>query len=515
MSKVIIIGLDGATWDLLKPWADEGELPTFKKLMKNGVWGTLESTTPPVTGPAWTSFSTGKNPGKHGIFDFVKLENNSLRLYKSKDIRSETIHEILSKRNLRSIVIGLPLAFPPSSDFNGIMLSDFLYPSKEIFPKSEKGYIEDYRVLPDFFLTREEDLLQDMVETAKSQVKVAKELFIEENWDFYFFYFQETDSVLHCFWKDVSHNTTMAQKAKRIFYIADEFLEWILDEMDADTILFLMSDHGFADCPYKINLNSIFMKRGLLRTRIKDASEDETLGKLVETFRKQEQRTIAVPKSLFRIATHPVIRPISERIFKAIFGGAKARSSAGIDFDSSKVFVPTSESMSIYVRETERKKREEIVEEIVETLRELEYKGQRVFKEVLVKDGVYSGPFIESSPDILLTPNGFHISSALSDKVYGEFDRGGWHDLRGVFLAYGSNIITSSEELTNLKIYDIAPTILHVFGLPIPRDMDGRVLKEVFKHDSELASRPIEYTRTDEREHIKRKVSELKRSKGI
>lgn len=514
MSRVIVIGLDGATWDLLKPWADAGELPAVKTLMETGVWGTLESTIPPVTGPAWTSFSTGKNPGKHGVFDFVKIENNALRLCQSKDIRSETIHEILSKSNLRSIVIGLPLSFPPRGDFNGVMVSDFLYADREIIPKSKTGYVKRYRVFPNLLLMgTPADLLDDMVDTAESQVDVAKELFVNEDWDFYFFYFFATDFVAHHFWKDIRDNTTMGQKARRVFHIADELLGWVLNAMDAEDTLFVMSDHGFADCPFKINLNSIFTKRGLLKTRIKGASRDQTHSRrLLETFGKQKQRTIVLPKALLRLATYPGIKPISERIFRAVFRDAIAEYNEGIDFDNSKAFVSTFECMGVYIRETEIRKREEIVEDVLETLRQLEYRGRRVFEQVLVKDEIYSGPFVASSPDILLIPNGFLITPALGNELYEQFDKGGSHDLRGIFLAYGSNIKTSPEELTNLKIYDIAPTILHMFGLPIPKDMDGQVLREIFDERSDLAKREIVYQEaepTDEKQRITEKIERL------
>src|SRR5512134_915321 len=69
--KIVVIGLDGATFDLIHPWVKEGHLPTFRKIMEEGSWGELESTMPPLTGPAWSSFITGKNPGKHGIYDFM------------------------------------------------------------------------------------------------------------------------------------------------------------------------------------------------------------------------------------------------------------------------------------------------------------------------------------------------------------------------------------------------------------------------------------------------------------
>lgn len=68
-NKVLVLGLDGATFDLIKPWAAAGYLPTLKRLMEEGAHGSLRSTTPPMTGQAWTSFATGVNPGKHRLYD--------------------------------------------------------------------------------------------------------------------------------------------------------------------------------------------------------------------------------------------------------------------------------------------------------------------------------------------------------------------------------------------------------------------------------------------------------------
>ncbi len=72
MSRVLIIGIDGATFDLIQPWAEAGDLPNLARLMAEGVHGLLESTLPPVTSPAWPTFATGKNPGKHSVFDFIR-----------------------------------------------------------------------------------------------------------------------------------------------------------------------------------------------------------------------------------------------------------------------------------------------------------------------------------------------------------------------------------------------------------------------------------------------------------
>ena len=70
MNRIFLLGWDGATFDLIRPWVAQGKLPNIARLMETGVHGPLRSTIPPWTFPAWTSFMTGKNPGKHGIFDF-------------------------------------------------------------------------------------------------------------------------------------------------------------------------------------------------------------------------------------------------------------------------------------------------------------------------------------------------------------------------------------------------------------------------------------------------------------
>lgn len=85
MIKSLILGLDGATWDIIKPLAEEDKLPTFKKLMEKGVWGNLASTIPPVTGPTWVSFATGRKPGKHEVIDFLNRKKDS---YKLKSVNS-------------------------------------------------------------------------------------------------------------------------------------------------------------------------------------------------------------------------------------------------------------------------------------------------------------------------------------------------------------------------------------------------------------------------------------------
>ena len=137
--KVLVIGLDGATWDLIKPWATKGKLPTFKKLMNEGTYGVLQSTIPPSTIPAIPSFMTGKNPGKHGVVAFVRPKvDRDLGLFDSTKIKGE-FYRLPEMEDFKKIIIGLPLTYP-AREINGCIIGGPLTPNKAspgfIYPPS-------------------------------------------------------------------------------------------------------------------------------------------------------------------------------------------------------------------------------------------------------------------------------------------------------------------------------------------------------------------------------------------
>jgi predicted AlkP superfamily phosphohydrolase/phosphomutase len=124
-NKTVVIGLDGATFDLMGPWIEEGKLPHIKELMDKGCSGVLESTIPPLSPVAWTSFMTGMNPGKHGIFDFVEpFQNGALgtRLNNRKDCKQIPIWRYLNNEGHKTVILNVPMTFPPD-ELDGLMVS--------------------------------------------------------------------------------------------------------------------------------------------------------------------------------------------------------------------------------------------------------------------------------------------------------------------------------------------------------------------------------------------------------
>ena len=522
MGRVIIIGLDGATWDLLKPWINKGALPSIGNVIKQGVHANFLSTIPPVTGPAWTSLATGRNPGKHGIFGFQTLKKGKISLNTPNDIKCSSIYEMLSNNGIESLIIGLPLSFPPPKSYKGIMVSDFFYPIKSIFPKSKERYLKNYEVAPSLFKSGD-DLLNDMIETSIKQIQTAKELFHNEQWDFYFFLFSETDQVSHSFWNDMINMTPRGKKAQKIFKLADEFIGWIKNEMKKEDILIICSDHGFGNNKHTINLNSILKKYGLIKTKLTANYRVNSVWANIQKMRGEniKNRNYFISKIYWEILNSPFLKPFANingkfknlllvnwlnLIFEKLFGSPFYKE--GIDFNKSIAYIPSSEWMGICINSNNNK----IKNRLIKIFKNLKYNGQSVFRRVYSNSEIYSGKFVDLGPDIIFISDHFVTSATLTNELFTQNYPISTHKLTGIFIAYG-NEIKEGVNLDYTSIYDIAPTILHEFDLKIPSDIDGRVLKNIYKNNSEKAKREVKFV--DESDKIKDTIRNLTKLKSF
>ena len=138
--RVIIIGLDGGTLNLMKPWMNEGKLPNFAKIKKKGICGKLRSTTPCYSAPAWVSISTGVQPGKHGIYDFFPTDSLKKKIINSRYRKTPAIWNVLTEEGKKAIIVNVPGTYPPEK-INGVMITGLLTPSEEseyTYPKEIK-----------------------------------------------------------------------------------------------------------------------------------------------------------------------------------------------------------------------------------------------------------------------------------------------------------------------------------------------------------------------------------------
>ena len=525
MTKALVIGLDGATWDLIKPWVDAGELPTFKKLMDNSVWGDLESTIPPWTFPAWESLCTGKNVGKLPLFTFMVKDGYRFEPYINKSTAPKRFFDILVENGRKILLVNLP-NIHSAYETNGLVVAgwfctneqELTYPSNLL---SELDELLKGQYVIDVVGTREgerfwkpernrKDYLKQIEALLNMHTSAFNYLVRHKTWDFGFVVFVTPDRIQHVYWDRgkilLEHYRKLSLK-----------LEELLDTVDDDAVVFLVSDHGFGPAKFIFNVNEWLMEEGYLELKARNEGKDLLLSSM-NFLRKVK---------LFPLAKVLVsLLPLSSRILKPLTKMHLTNlQAAEIDWRNTKAFAAgmfgdiyinlegREPSGSVKLKEYDRTRNE-----MIDKLQNLRQPGtsKKLSVKVFKKEDIYNSSTInDNKPDIvvLVTDDGIpSLSPAIGNRqIFTEWG-GGQHRLNGCFLVHGPDI-KQGVKITNAKIYDIAPTILHVFGLPIPRDMDGRVLKEIFEEGSELAKREITYQEAeakDEKQRIKEKIKELK-----
>lgn len=509
--RVLVLAIDGYTWDLIRSWAELGKLPTIRKLIKKGVRGKLESTIPPLTGPAWVSFATGKNPGKHGCYDFL-LPRSSLsntQPISTRDINGKTFYELLETNGMQSIVINLPCPCPPRT--NTIIIASFLAQGENyVFPSNlidEIPELKNYRILPDLSSPEIVESINDFRKVERIRFTCSKELF-KKNWDFFFLLFNITDWIQHVMYdKLISQRMPEDSEAMKAFKEIDEYIGWFVNNVPRNTNIFVISDHGFCLYKKKFAINRWLMEEGYLKAKPKKRGIIQKFRgmaglslkylPLLRFFYTIVNRTIFHTHFLERLILN--IEPdLSKTIAYSIGTAAGAYGS---------IYINRKERFDDGIIETEKYR--ELRNEIIEKLKKLKEPetGKNVAKYVFRKDDIYSGMCLENAPDIILISNGYDITVKDVPMLFNWAESG--HSLDGIFISYGPDI-KKGVEIDGVRIYDIAPTILHMLNVPIPKDMDGRVPKKIFKEDSEMAKKEVVYQEVNERERIREKIKKLR-----
>ncbi len=264
--KVVVIGLDAATWTVIRPCMAEGKMPNLAKLMKAGVSGTLESILPPITPPAWTSFMTGKNPGKHGIFHFVETEYGgyAMKYANATSRRSPTVWKLLNNAGYSVGTMNIPFTYPPEPlnefQISGMdtpsETSPFIHPPelREELVKHLGGIQLDLRFLGAMSTDeRRNQVLAEMEQMDNQWTKAALYLLENHPQDVMMFVFMSIDTVQHYFWQHMDkghflHDLKLAPKfgdaVRKVYERLDAAAGQIIDRLPPETTLFVVSDHG-------------------------------------------------------------------------------------------------------------------------------------------------------------------------------------------------------------------------------------------------------------------------------
>lgn len=509
--RVWVIGLDGATFDLIQPWVDQGLLPTFAQLMQEGTWGDVESTIPPITGPAWSSFMTGTNPGKHGVFDWTYRRKDSYDFppVSADNCLQPTLWRIASEAGKRVLVLNVPMTYPVE-EVNGKLVAGM--PAIDIITYPDelsnwiKEHIPDYVPYPDPGQAYSDQGINSFLKLTNQAIdgrlKLWHDLIKEEPWDFAMILFNATDVVQHAMWKfmDPEHPQYNPEKASlfsdailKIYQSFDQALANIMNAMDNDTVLWVMSDHGFGPFHQFIHINTWLMQEGLLVLKNNFITRMKAL--------------------FFRLGFSPM--PVYNLLMSMGFGRFKREVVRGksqklrliflsfddVDWSKTKAYsLGNIGQIRINLQGREPQgcvepgmEYEQVVEDVIHKLKALKdpKSGEHIIEKIYRRSEIYSGNASEESPDILFLPRnleyfGFGEYEFGDHRVVVPVMRGisGTHRMNGMGIAWGTPI--TAGKLRNARLEDLAPSILHTIGLPIPAHMDGRPLIEVFKKVADL-----------------------------
>ena len=282
--KVLVIG-----WDCAAPELVFGEflddMPNIKRLMKSGIYGELESTIPAITCPAWMSMMTSQDPGMLGCYGFRNRKSyayEDLYITNSKYIDAKTVWNHLSRNRLRSLILGVPLTYPPKP-LNGILVSSFLTPGKDVdftYPADYKATLDkaadgDYIIDVKDFRTSEKDrLLAQIYTMTERRFKAFRHMVTTEDWDFAMMVEMGPDRLHHAFWRYGDPEHRLYEKdnpyatALRDYYVyMDKEVGRTLDAVPDDTSVIVVSDHGAKGMHGGICINEWLIREDLLTVK--------------------------------------------------------------------------------------------------------------------------------------------------------------------------------------------------------------------------------------------------------
>lgn len=548
---MFIVGIDGGTLELVEPWAQQGQLPTFARIMRNGVSGELTSTIQPISASAWSSFATGKNPGKHGILDFVRSTPFSYKVqFVNASARSgKTLWRILSENDVTVGVMNIPVTFPPEQ-VNGFLIAGMLSPSvfsgfvfpdgllREINANVGK-YVIDVDVPNISGSDKREIFLNKAMESLKIRRDAMRYLYLKHRPDFFCVAFTVSDRISHNFWKYMDEETPLQISEQdrekyrnailNLYIELDKILAEVLSMIGDNTTLYIISDHGFGPVHKTVSVHRWLCHHGFMKTK----NGGLGLGRLTDRFVRKFQEILP-----------PGTKGFVKKWMPFLANTAASRASySGIDWSQTRAY-PVGHFSDIYINVESRQpsgivkpgaEYEKLRDGIIEKLYEFKDPddNSNVIERVYKREELYHGKYLENMPDLIIGWKDykylrmFNFPPSDDDLTIWTipptlsllWDRTGAHKPNGIFMAIGSHI-KKGVQVENANIMDIAPTVLYECDVSVPDDMDGRILTEIFDEQYVVANPPqvissdesktSEYTYSDdEREAVEKRLKDL------
>ena len=515
--RVWVIGLDGVPWTLLQPWIDAGYLPTLARLQAEGAFGGLRSTLQFLTAVAWSSFITGMNPGKHGIFDFARRIPGTYdqELTNAGRRSGRSLWRILSDAGRRVGVVNVPMTFPPEP-VQGFLISGLDTPgldSPYTYPPELKAVVNDVHFIAVSTVGKSHaQYLAETLQGIDKRFELLWRTLDREPLDFYMWVEMETDAIQHCSWHLMADPAQPNHDAiLQVYQRIDRHLRRLVDQLPGDVTLIVMSDHGAGPIVKTVYLDRWLAQKGWLHFR---RGKELSLGdRARHVARLGLRQTLYLAQRFLPVGVKGYLKrftgahaAVGTFIDKAEVDWAQTLAYSAGNLGNINLNIKGRDPMGVVVPAEV----DAVVDDITEALLELRDPdtGERMVVEVLRRDEAYTGSLLERAPDLLIrwTDDKYLATKDYEGKPDGPLfgtkqkfgrhgaayalDQTGTHIMEGMCILYG-NAILPGARLVQAQLIDLAPTILHLLDVPIPGAIDGRVLTEVLT--PAYAQRPIRY----------------------
>lgn len=455
---------------------------------------------------------TGKNPGRHGIYNFQKLDPKTYEFstVRTHRHREKTLWQLLGDHGKRSIMLDVPFTYPPQP-FNGLMITGYGTPRTPdtIFthPPDLRNVLptelhDEIRVaLPNIRFERSQRFIDGWIAVMAGRRKLFQHLIVEEPWDFFMVVFSITDNMAHVFWTyaDPAHPNYYRLEAKQFreaFYHGyeqcDQLLGELVEKAGAETTTLVISDHGFGSVRPRQYLFQRLLEGGYLVAKQGSGRRRTLSGSLLKLAVKMYSR--------FPILREKVksLRPDNRKRLKKTLNKAGLMPEAGaVDYARSRVIL-SNFGLQLWINERGRfgrgivnpEERESLISELSEYLLDDRdpVTDQPIIQALHRGKDVFDGPFVANCPHLVIEYNNLFNCAGPNGERNARTEGG--HTREGVFLAQGPNIQTAKVEGAGL--IDLAPTTLHLLDMPLPPDMDGSVLEEILTPDYRQHN-PVQY----------------------
>lgn len=512
--RVFVIGLDGATYDLIRPWTEQGHLPTFARLMEEGTWGTLRSVIPPLTPPAWSSFLTGMTPGRHGVYTFLqrKPESYDLVPFNSTFRQVSDIGTILSQHGKQVALVNVPTTYPPKP-VEGLMVTGLATPGRNsefTYPASlgqELIRRFDYEIeRPEKYDPGLEDAFIAAVNRVEDKrLQATLWLMDQLDWSLFVVVFRGTDVLGHAMWRHMDPQHPAHEPALFARYgnallehyqRMDRAIAEIYAKLDSETVLMMISDHGFGPLHRDVYIDNVLAQNDLLHIKRTGVAK----------LRTALLKVGISPRNILRILGALRLRNLTRRLIPQnarLAINVSMTMLHHVDWSRTKAY-PLSGGSQISVNLEGREPEgivkpgleyDQVCNQVQAAFQELRdpSTGTPIVERVWRREEIYDEQvtdLIPELPDLYIkwrndryTDVGGigYARGTISEPIRG---RSGGHTMRGVFLAHGPGI-EQGNVIRDAELVDVAPTILSMLNVPIPRVMDGRVLADIFLGSAE------------------------------